>query len=81
MGGGQGVSGRANFAFWNFLEFFFNVFNLQLLDSPDAELSDMKLVCVLGQDVYVALMIYFTLAPDANDGVCIALCLRRSERE
>ena len=44
--GGQGVlqGGReanSSFAFWNFLEFFLNVFDLQLLDSPDAEPSDM----------------------------------------
>ena len=62
---------------WNF----FNVFSLQLLDSPDADPSDMQLVCILGRDVHVTLGVHFTLGPDANDGVCIALGLGRGERE
>ena len=35
-----------HFAFWNFLEFFFNIFNPWLVESVDVEPMDMWANCI-----------------------------------
>ena len=37
----------SSFAFWNFLEFFLDIFNTQFIDSADVELTDTELTVFL----------------------------------